>query len=481
MENLLTIQPKSVLRFDENVDLDDFFRDTLEPLMKKFRYRFSQFENRYVKSERFQNYKAEKIKKAHLLLEHLNIKWEERRQKTLEARRKVLQELDVKLPADQLQQQQQNSFKFITPPDLVNDLIELSKRYHELDESAFKNNGEMIDNTIDAFMLKMEELDKKISDALSVADKMRECVEGKISQVAGVANEHIDKLKYAMQHGSKRLLMYDELPEPWQSNQYIRTGYRFLDSAADCWYSLFYVHNESGNIWSHLLGFLTLFSIGIYSLFFSDVLTSIPIQDRLVFCVFFLAACKCLMCSTVWHTLNGINNLKTYQRVACLDYVGISVLICASIALCEYYGFYCDDRVRQIYMTATLGLAILGISMPFQSWFDRHELRWLRIGFFVALACSGAIIIVHLSIIRGAWVTFYWLAPVFKSCLCYIVGVSFYAKQFPESVWPGKFDHFGHSHQLWHIFVCGGIWYHYRAALQFASQRGVFGDCQLTY
>jgi adiponectin receptor len=38
-------------------------------------------------------------------------------------------------------------------------------------------------------------------------------------EVAEVANEQIDKLKDAMSYGTKRLLMYDELPAPWQNNK----------------------------------------------------------------------------------------------------------------------------------------------------------------------------------------------------------------------------------------------------------------------
>jgi len=146
------------------------------------------------------------------LLESLGQEWDERRQKALEARRKILQELDIKKCDDN----DKSIYHMMTPPDLLSAMMELSKKYHELE---MDNNGEMIDNTIDAFMLKMEELDGKISDALGRADKMRERVEEKLMVVAGVANDHIDKLKYAMSFGSNRLLMYDELPGPWQSNE----------------------------------------------------------------------------------------------------------------------------------------------------------------------------------------------------------------------------------------------------------------------
>ncbi|KAI8092374.1 hemolysin-III related-domain-containing protein [Gilbertella persicaria] len=456
MENLLTIQPQSVL-YNDDVDIEDFFQNSLEPLMKKFKLRLAQFEH-VVNHECLHQYS--KIQKAYHLLDDLGQEWQERREQALEFQQKLVQD------------------PIMTPPDLLSAMMELSKKYHELEENL--NNSEMIENTIDAFMATMEELDTKIANALGRADRMRERVEEKILEVAGAANEKLDKLKYAMSFGTNRLLMYDELPGPWQNNQYIRTGYRFLGSAADCWYSLFYFHNETGNIWTHLLGFVALFSIGIYELFFSELMASIPLKDRLVFLVFFLAACKCLMCSTVWHTLSGINNLKVYKQVACLDYVGISVLICASIILCEYYGFYCDDAIRNTYISFTSTLAVIGVSMPFQEWFDKHERRWLRIAFFIALASSGVFVIAHLTVVRGVQATFSWLTPVFKSILCYLAGVIVYGNQFPEKFWPGKFDHLGHSHQFWHLFVCGGIWFHYQAALEFAFQREVFGQCLLS-
>lgn len=215
MENLLTIQPQSVLsnKHDESsLDLEDFFKDSLEPLMKKFKYRLSQFEQAVVSSETLQNYTLAKVNKAYCLLESLGQEWEERREKALEVRRQIMEELDVKL----LGNSTSDYYSIMTPPDLMSAMMELSKKYHELDMDI---NGEMLDNTIDAFMVKMEELDGKISDALGRADKMRERVEEKIIKVAGVANEHIDKLMNAMSYGTNRLLMYDELPGPWQSNE----------------------------------------------------------------------------------------------------------------------------------------------------------------------------------------------------------------------------------------------------------------------
>lgn len=52
----------------------------------------------------------------------------------------------------------------------------------------------------------------------------------------------------------QHVLRWDEIP-PWmQIDPYIRRGYRRqLDSLSACFWSLFYVHNEFVNTWSHLL------------------------------------------------------------------------------------------------------------------------------------------------------------------------------------------------------------------------------------
>ena len=48
----------------------------------------------------------------------------------------------------------------------------------------------------------------------------------------------------------------------------------------------------------------------------------------------------------------------------------------------------------------------------------------------------------------------------------YMVGFIFYATQFPEKRWPGRFDLLGHSHQIWHIFVFTGAFLYYIAVCE---------------
>ena len=48
---------------------------------------------------------------------------------------------------------------------------------------------------------------------------------------------------------------YSTLPAEWQDNEFITTGYRGTQLGAwDSIKSLFGLHNETGNIWTHLIG-----------------------------------------------------------------------------------------------------------------------------------------------------------------------------------------------------------------------------------
>ncbi|KAI8145534.1 hemolysin-III related-domain-containing protein [Fennellomyces sp. T-0311] len=460
MENLLTIN-SSTGACDDTHDIDTFFREQLAPLLQKFKYRLSQFEHAVNNdSKRLHDYSRTKLKRACELLETLDQEWHHR------------------WTADKNRLEHHHIRSFVTLT-LEQSLQDLSEKYRELeltlvDDSYFENT---LDDTIDAMMSKIEEVDSRISDAIDRAVDLGTNMHETIHKVAARASEQMDHLKMAMTKGALQLLHYEELPVPWRNNQHILTGYRFLSTPAQCWHSLLYLHNETGNIYTHLIGFVVFLCIGIYELFYSPLLSEAPLIDRVIFAVFFCAACKCLMCSTVWHTLSGINDYALFKRVACLDYVGISVLICASVVLTEYYGFYCDDMWRNTYILGTGTLAVIGTIIPFMDWFEKHEMKWLRITFFITMAASAAFPVGHLYANHGPELTTAWLSPVMKSIGCYLLGVVVYGNQWPEAFWPGKFDHLGHSHQLWHLFVCGGIWYHYTAAVSFVGQRDVFGFC----
>ena len=58
----------------------------------------------------------------------------------------------------------------------------------------------------------------------------------------------------------QKLLFFDELEDWYQDNHYIKSGYaRVTGLFVGCAKSLLFVHNETGNIYSHLVPGLLLF------------------------------------------------------------------------------------------------------------------------------------------------------------------------------------------------------------------------------
>ena len=71
-----------------------------------------------------------------------------------------------------------------------------------------------------------------------------------------------------------KLLKITEVDEFYRSNPFIHTGYRDKITYLGCLKSLLVLHNETINIWTHLLGFL--FFVGI---FLRDILFLIPAKE----------------------------------------------------------------------------------------------------------------------------------------------------------------------------------------------------------
>lgn len=207
-----------------------------------------------------------------------------------------------------------------------------------------------------------------------------------------------------------------------------------------------------------LVGFCFLCVVGLYVYPQTPDFSSMAFCDRLIFFVFLAAALKCLVCSALWHTFAHIANLGAMKSLACLDYVGISVLIAASIVTMEWHGFYCNPTSQMFYVGFTAALGLIGVVIPWFPWFDRVENRRYRIMFFLGIAISGILPITHITYTQSLIRTWHFFSPVFKSLLCYVAGVAIYATHFPERLHPGNFDRLGNSHQLWHLAILGGIW-----------------------
>ncbi|KIW01442.1 uncharacterized protein PV09_07200 [Verruconis gallopava] len=304
---------------------------------------------------------------------------------------------------------------------------------------------------------RMGSISQQAKDAVNSAWQAAEKMEVAIEQALTLAKE-------------QGLIRYHDLPTPWRINEHILRGYRFNDTKMGCLYSVLKPSNETFNIWSHLIGLFIVLSIAFYFYPTSSHFTIATKTDVFIAGVFFFAACKCLVCSCMWHTFNSIAEKDLMERFACVDYTGISLLVAASIMTTEYTAFYCEPVSRWLWITVTGILGLAGVGLAWHPTFNRNDMAWARVGFYMLLAATGALPVIQLVYTRGlAWAVYFY-APITKSLVVYTTGACLYAMKIPEKWQPGMFDYVGGSHNIWHVAVLGGILYHYVAMQEFFAQ-----------
>ena len=108
---------------------------------------------------------------------------------------------------------------------------------------------------------------------------------------------------------STLLLAWDHLEEWRRDNAFIISGYRpTSNSYLGSFSSLFYLHNESVNIWTHLLGSILFTALGMAAFYSYEKLiaprySTATWTDTLVFGCFFTGAFLCLGMSATFHAL----------------------------------------------------------------------------------------------------------------------------------------------------------------------------------
>ncbi|KAK1994455.1 HlyIII-domain-containing protein [Colletotrichum falcatum] len=278
----------------------------------------------------------------------------------------------------------------------------------------------------------------------------RPSAEGLLSSVETTVGGLEKKVEEAL------LVMWDDLPAWRRDNAFILTGYRrdsnsYLGSLR----SLAYLHNESVNIWSHLLGaaaFLVAAAV-LRSAAAPRYATAAP-ADVLVFACFFAGAVACLGMSATYHALSN-HSPEVAKWGNKLDYSGIVFLIVGSYVPALYYGFYCHPDLMRFYLST---ICLLGLGCGAVSWiefFRAPEWRTFRACMFVALGASGVVPVLHGAAVYGlaemeARMSLSWV--VLHGAM-YILGAFVYALRWPERSRPRTFDIWGSSHQIFHFFV----------------------------
>ena len=146
------------------------------------------------------------------------------------------------------------------------------------------------------------------------------------------------------------LLLWNDLPEWRKDNEHIHSGFRPLyNSYWGCFRSCFNIHNETGNILSHLLATIWMIALPtVYYPYAKEYYPSAGADDWSLFGLFFLGGALCFALSTCYHAL--ANHSHTVHDICHrLDFLGIIAVTAGCFPPGLWYTFPCTARGKKIF------------------------------------------------------------------------------------------------------------------------------------
>lgn len=269
---------------------------------------------------------------------------------------------------------------------------------------------------------------------------------------------------------------------------YILTGYRPVHQNWYCYLlSLFQIHNESVNVWTHLLAgpiLLLRWWSNVRAVGYSMDISSLPL------CLFLISSLTCYFCSTVAHLFQSHSEHAHYFFFF-MDYVGVAVYQ-YGCALGHYFYTstpgWRESIVGQYFLHGT---AILGLLSSVGCCFAKSRYRrpyplQRKICQLVPMSLAYALgisPIVHrlltVSCAQEPSLNIHSL-----HIACFLFSALFFSSPIPECFFPGQFDILGHGHQIFHVLLYLCTVSQLEALFQdYARSRGnvvdIFGERQL--
>ncbi|KAF7238857.1 Progestin and adipoQ receptor family member 4 [Varanus komodoensis] len=248
--------------------------------------------------------------------------------------------------------------------------------------------------------------------------------------------------------GGPRLLDWASSPPHLQFNRFVLTGYRPVSSGSGCLRSLFYLHNELGNIYTH--------GIPLLACLFVLPLT-IPwarLSVSWLGIVHYLACIFPQLGSVLYHLfMNHEGGPAVYRTLLTLDMCGVCMVNTLGALPIIYCTLACAPFLRTVALLSYSGLSSYGIfcavtarssvrrlqSFAWQALFRFFffYLRWVGLGTGHPSSLRSYLIMDGLAFLGG------------------VINIS----RVPERWKPGRFDYWFNSHQIMHVLVVVSILY----------------------
>ncbi|XP_014551251.1 hypothetical protein COCVIDRAFT_61772, partial [Bipolaris victoriae FI3] len=257
------------------------------------------------------------------------------------------------------------------------------------------------------------------------------------------------------------LLEWHDLLHWQQDNEFILTKHRRATfSYQRSLRSVFQIHNETVNIWSHILGTAGfLYAMGALDLYMREL--DRHAKDELAVLIYFISVIACFFFSFVYHIfLDHSQSARTWTSR--FDYLGIVVPLWGTTIASTHFGFRCEPDLCKTYSVFATGAGLACAVTTLHPSFTGTASKGFRTVTYLLLGLSSFLPIIHGLHLFG-WQQMeqrmslsYYLALG----LCHGTGAVTYASRVPEKWYPKRYDLVGSSHQIMHVLVvCGATAY----------------------
>ena len=256
-------------------------------------------------------------------------------------------------------------------------------------------------------------------------------------------------------------LSVNQVPEEYKElaicSGYRRPGLTFTESL----WSIFGLHNETFNVWTHLISTIC-YVYYIYYVFQSYNILQTEYQALLC-----LQGACCLLasCSTVAHLFSSMSSVIRHTCFM-IDYLGITVYAFAACITNKIYALprsWQGGAYEKHFLTFMFVNCFLCVFIACHSRFlpkNQKSTKMLRLGAFVLPYIFGMLPCMYRvwdcasdnSCAGAAYYGQHFFITIFT--------VTFYGGHVPEIFFPGYFDIFFQSHSIFHVTVVTGTFYH---------------------
>ena len=219
--------------------------------------------------------------------------------------------------------------------------------------------------------------------------------------------------------------------------------------------SLFWMHSETGNVWTHLISPIIIIGMACRQLGNVDLYTY---NNEAVHYVLLVTVTRCIVClvSTMAHLLHS-KSIMMHFIMFSLDYTAIGLSV-YGYGVVLYHSAGNSLFYRLVYpalnFVVCLGFTIcasLSISLyklnPIKRRLTRDSsiLAILSILLMPLLCRLCACVLQNNCLTNNTNIYRIWVI------IMLVIGGSFFYSHFPQRWWPGTFDMWGHGHQWFHV------------------------------